>query len=50
MFIIKLYINLIFKENLVGRDFLPRGSGLVTRRPLVIQLNRVENSTEGKLL
>ncbi|KAK5582902.1 hypothetical protein RB653_004491 [Dictyostelium firmibasis] len=25
-------------ENLVGRDFLPRGSGLVTRRPLVLQL------------
>ncbi|EGG17121.1 dynamin B [Cavenderia fasciculata] len=29
-------------ENLVGRDFLPRGSGLVTRRPLVLQLNRIE--------
>ncbi|KAJ1958395.1 Dynamin- GTPase protein, partial [Linderina pennispora] len=25
-------------ENLVGRDFLPRGSGIVTRRPLVLQL------------
>jgi dynamin 1-like protein len=22
-------------ENIVGRDFLPRGSGIVTRRPLV---------------
>ncbi|XP_048245948.1 dynamin-1-like isoform X4 [Haliotis rufescens] len=31
-------------ENFVGRDFLPRGSGIVTRRPLVLQLinNRVE--------
>ncbi|XP_054769970.1 dynamin-1-like isoform X1 [Lytechinus pictus] len=26
-------------ENFVGRDFLPRGSGIVTRRPLVLQLN-----------
>jgi len=25
-------------ENLVGRDFLPRGSGIVTRRPLLLQL------------
>jgi dynamin 1-like protein len=25
-------------ENLVGRDFLPRGNGIVTRRPLVLQL------------
>eukprot|EP00064_Thunnus_orientalis_P013009 superscaffoldBa00002063_g13046 len=25
-------------ENFVGRDFLPRGSGIVTRRPLVLQL------------
>lgn len=25
-------------ENIVGRDFLPRGSGIVTRRPLVIKL------------
>ncbi|CAL1539543.1 unnamed protein product [Lymnaea stagnalis] len=31
-------------ENFVGRDFLPRGSGIVTRRPLVLQLmySRVE--------
>eukprot|EP01135_Chromosphaera_perkinsii_P012211 Nk52_evm30s2612 gene=Nk52_evmTU30s2612 len=26
-------------ENFVGRDFLPRGSGIVTRRPLILQLN-----------
>ena len=25
-------------ENFVGQDFLPRGSGIVTRRPLVLQL------------
>ncbi|KAF8590493.1 VpsA protein [Ramaria rubella] len=25
-------------ENLVGRDFLPRGTGIVTRRPLILQL------------
>ena len=25
-------------ENIVGRDFLPRGTGIVTRRPLVLQL------------
>lgn len=30
-------------ENIVGRDFLPRGTGIVTRRPLVLQLiNRRE--------
>lgn len=28
-------------ENIVGRDFLPRGSGVVTRRPLVLQLIHV---------
>ena len=25
-------------RSIVGRDFLPRGSGIVTRRPLVLQL------------
>lgn len=25
-------------ESIVGKDFLPRGSGIVTRRPLVLQL------------
>ncbi len=24
-------------ENIVGRDFLPRGAGIVTRRPLILQ-------------
>ncbi|XP_074646094.1 dynamin-1-like protein [Tubulanus polymorphus] len=28
-------------EGLVGRDFLPRGTGIVTRRPLVLQLVHV---------
>ncbi|KAF9999731.1 vacuolar protein sorting-associated protein 1 [Entomortierella chlamydospora] len=33
-------------ENIVGRDFLPRGSGIVTRRPLVLQLiNRPSPAT-----
>eukprot|EP00608_Synchroma_pusillum_P011384 CAMPEP_0198427610 /NCGR_PEP_ID=MMETSP1452-20131203/6025_1 /TAXON_ID=1181717 /ORGANISM="Synchroma pusillum, Strain CCMP3072" /LENGTH=570 /DNA_ID=CAMNT_0044147985 /DNA_START=24 /DNA_END=1733 /DNA_ORIENTATION=- len=46
-------------ENIVGRDFLPRGTGIVTRRPLVLQLNHLapaegsgggseEGSSEGK--
>ncbi|KAI2625131.1 Dynamin central region-domain-containing protein [Xylaria nigripes] len=30
-------------ENIVGRDFLPRGSGIVTRRPLILQLINVED-------
>lgn len=35
-------------ENIVGRDFLPRGSGIVTRRPLVLQLiNRAATATNG---
>ncbi|TMS23236.1 Dynamin-2 [Larimichthys crocea] len=33
-------------ENFVGRDFLPRGSGIVTRRPLILQL---VNNKAGKL-
>lgn len=28
-------------ETIVGKDFLPRGTGIVTRRPLVLQLNNV---------
>ncbi|WCJ33623.1 dynamin-like protein [Euphorbia peplus] len=30
-------------ESVVGRDFLPRGSGIVTRRPLVLQLHKIED-------
>lgn len=33
-------------ESIVGRDFLPRGSGIVTRRPLVLQLHKLEEGTE----
>lgn len=29
-------------ETIVGRDFLPRGTGIVTRRPLVLQLIHVQ--------
>ena len=28
-------------EGLVGRDFLPRGTGIVTRRPTILQLLHV---------
>ena len=28
-------------ENIVGKDFLPRGTGIVTRRPLILQLIHV---------
>uniref|UniRef100_A0A8C7V7A9 Si:dkey-32e23.4 n=1 Tax=Oncorhynchus mykiss TaxID=8022 RepID=A0A8C7V7A9_ONCMY len=31
-------------ESLVGRDFLPRGLGIVTRRPLVLQLVNIDLS------
>lgn len=30
----------------MGRDFLPRGSGIVTRRPLVLQLINIEASSD----
>ncbi|KAK3222204.1 hypothetical protein Dsin_009229 [Dipteronia sinensis] len=33
-------------ESVVGRDFLPRGSGIVTRRPLVLQLHKIERGTD----
>lgn len=32
-------------ENIVGRDFLPRGTGIVTRRPLILQLIYQKNAT-----
>ncbi|XP_062174026.1 phragmoplastin DRP1E [Alnus glutinosa] len=32
-------------ESIVGRDFLPRGSGIVTRRPLVLQLHKTEEGS-----
>ncbi|KAI3449018.1 hypothetical protein Pfo_005683 [Paulownia fortunei] len=33
-------------ESIVGRDFLPRGSGIVTRRPLVLQLQKIEDGQQ----
>jgi replication fork clamp-binding protein CrfC len=33
-------------ESIVGRDFLPRGSGIVTRRPLVLQLIQTQLKEE----
>ncbi|KAL2892612.1 Dynamin-related protein 1E [Bienertia sinuspersici] len=33
-------------ESIVGRDFLPRGSGIVTRRPLVLQLHKTEDGAQ----
>lgn len=33
-------------ENIVGKDFLPRGSGIVTRRPLILQL--IRNAINGE--
>ncbi|XP_074569436.1 phragmoplastin DRP1C-like [Curcuma longa] len=33
-------------ESIVGRDFLPRGSGIVTRRPLVLQLHKTDSGSE----
>merc|ERR1712176_807492 len=33
-------------EAVVGKDFLPRGSGIVTRRPLVLQLVQSKQGTK----
>uniref|UniRef100_A0A7S1PGH5 Dynamin-type G domain-containing protein n=1 Tax=Percolomonas cosmopolitus TaxID=63605 RepID=A0A7S1PGH5_9EUKA len=33
-------------ENIVGKDFLPRGTGIVTRRPLVLQLIHTNEGEE----
>ncbi|RCV43717.1 hypothetical protein SEVIR_9G321500v4 [Setaria viridis] len=33
-------------ESIVGRDFLPRGSGIVTRRPLVLQLHKTQDGAQ----
>jgi len=33
-------------ENIVQRDFLPRGNGIVTRRPLVLQLVNIHDDEE----
>ncbi|OJJ43702.1 hypothetical protein ASPZODRAFT_136164 [Penicilliopsis zonata CBS 506.65] len=35
-------------ENIVGRDFLPRGSGIVTRRPLILQLINIPSESNDR--
>ncbi|OUM50985.1 hypothetical protein BVG19_g66 [[Candida] boidinii] len=35
-------------ENIVGREFLPRGTGIVTRRPLILQLINRRSSNKSK--
>lgn len=35
-------------ENIVGRDFLPRGSGICTRRPLILQLINIPAHDDEK--
>ncbi|CAD8126124.1 unnamed protein product [Paramecium sonneborni] len=34
-------------ESIVGREFLPRGKGIVTRRPIEIQLHQVLDAEQG---
>ena len=38
--------DLFYAIRIVGRDFLPRGQGIVTRRPLVLQLIHTAESNE----
>ena len=33
-------------ESIIGKDFLPRGTGIVTRRPLIIQLYNTVSDKE----
>lgn len=33
-------------EAIVGKDFLPRGTGIVTRRPLVLQLYNIPHGAD----
>uniref|UniRef100_A0A8C2J4H5 dynamin GTPase n=2 Tax=Cyprinus carpio TaxID=7962 RepID=A0A8C2J4H5_CYPCA len=35
-------------ESLVGKDLLPRGTGIVTRRPLILQLVHVDPEDRRK--
>ena len=37
-------------ENIVGKSFLPRGSGIVTRRPLILQLYHEPSGEWGEFL
>ena len=36
-------------ESIVGRDFLPRGTGIVTRCPLILNLKRIEDGASKDL-
>lgn len=33
-------------ESIVGKDFLPRGTGIVTRRPLILQLQHIQHGND----
>jgi len=33
-------------ETIIGKDFLPRGTGIVTRRPIVLQLHNTPKDSE----
>ena len=37
-------------ENIVGKDFLPRGSGIVTRRPLILQLIHLTKESSSRFV
>ena len=37
-------------ESIVGKDFLPRGSGIVTRCPLVLQLKCIETKNSLNMM
>lgn len=37
-------------ESLIGKSFLPRGSGIVTRAPLVLQMIRYSNKEKEKMV
>jgi len=33
-------------ESIIGKEFLPKGKGIVTRRPLEIQLSQINSDKE----
>ena len=33
-------------ESVIGREFLPKGKGIVTRRPIEIQLSQIKEDKE----
>lgn len=43
----QVVVALILFLSIVGRDFLPRGQGIVTRRPLVLQLINTPEPTNS---